>query len=102
MRAFWPVASISVFVAIIFTASALWVVLNPASGCTVDGQACISVGFGWLALSIGVPPAVLLTVVAIGLRIRRHSPRAAVALVALPPILIAGVAAAKVMGFAGY
>ena len=65
----------------------------------------LHLGGRWLAclvLSIGGPPAVLLAVVAIGLRIRRHSPRAAVALVALPPILIAGVAAASVMGFAGY
>lgn len=98
MRAFWPVASMSIALAVLYTLSALWVTFNPASGCTVDGQPCAAVGIAKLALSIGLPPLALLAVVLVGVRLRRHSPRAALAWVASPPMVIVAVVAAKVMG----
>lgn len=101
MRLFWPVASINFLLAALYLASALWVTFNPASGCTVDGQPCASAGPLALALYIGAPAAALALVVLIGVRIRRHSPRVAVAWVALPPVLLAGAVLARVAGAAG-
>lgn len=101
MRLFWPVASINLLLAALYLASALWVTFNPASGCTVDGQPCASAGPLALALYIGAPAAALALVVLIGVRIRRHSPRVAVAWVALPPVLLAGTVLARVAGAAG-
>jgi hypothetical protein len=97
MRTFWPVASINLVLATVFAFSALWVTFNPASGCTVDGQPCISSGFGKLALVIGGPTLALILVVLIGARIRRHSPRAALAVVVTPPLLIAGMVLANIL-----
>lgn len=88
MRAFWTLVSINLLLAALYLASALWVVLNPASGCTVDGLPCIEVGFGWLALSIGGPTAALVAIVVAGLRVRRHRPRAAMITAAIPLLLI--------------
>lgn len=101
MRLFWPVASINLLLAALYLASALWVTFNPASGCTVDGQPCASAGPLALALYIGAPAAALALVVLIGVRLRRHSPRVAVAWVALPPVLLAGTVLARVAGAAG-
>lgn len=98
MRAFWPVASFNIALAALYAISALWVTFNPASGCTVDGLPCASYGPGNLALYIGAPPLSLVLVVLIGVRIRRHSPRAAVAWVALPLLLIGAMAALKFIG----
>ncbi len=101
MRAFWPVAAINILLAALYALSALWVTFNPASGCVVDGVACASVGVTNLFLYIGAPALLLLAVVLVGVRIRRHSPRAAVAWVAFPPLLIGGVVAVNIMGFGG-
>lgn len=101
MRLFWPVASINLVLAALYLASALWVIFNPASGCTVDGQPCADVGIGALTLYIGAPAMALALVVLIGVRLRRHSPRVAVAWVAIPPLLLAGVMLTRVVGAAG-
>lgn len=97
-RTFWPVASISLMLATLFALSALWVTFNPASGCTVDGQPCISSGFVKLALVIGGPTLALVFVVLIGVRIRPRSPKAALAVVAAPPLLIAAFVLASILG----
>ncbi len=98
MRAFWPVASINLALAALYATSALWVTFNPASGCTVDGQPCASVGAFTLALYIGAPVLAVALVVLVGVRLRRHSPRAAVAWVAVPPVLLVAVVAANLLG----
>ena len=102
MRAFWPVAAINIVLAALYTLSALWVTFNPASGCVVDGVACASVGAASLFLYIGAPALALLGVVLVGVRIRRHSPRAAVAWVALPPLLLAAMVGANILGSGGH
>jgi hypothetical protein len=99
MRAFWPVASISIVLAALYMLGAFWVTFNPASGCTVDGQPCASVGVASLLLYIGAPALSLLAIVLVGVRMRRHSPRAAVAWVAFPPLIIGTMVVAFLMGF---
>jgi hypothetical protein len=101
MRLFWPVASINLVLAALYLASALWVTFNPASGCTVDGQPCASAGPLALALYIGAPVAALALVVLIGVRLRRHSPRVAVAWVAIPPLLLVAAIALSLLGLRG-
>jgi cytochrome bd-type quinol oxidase subunit 2 len=98
MRAFWPVASIIIFVAALYLLVALWVTFNPASGCTVDGRPCASVGIASLVLYIVAPALSLVAVVLVGIRIRRHSPRAAVAWVASPLLIISAMVAASFIG----
>lgn len=93
MRAFWPVASISLVLAALYTLAALWVTFNPASGCTVDGQPCASVGAVKLLLAIGGPGVALVVAVLLGARLRRHRPRLALAWVAMPPLAIAALVA---------
>jgi len=77
------------------------VTFNPASGCTVDGQPCTSLGITSLFLYLGAPALSLLAVVLVGIRLRQHSPRAAVAWVASPPLIIGAFVAANVMGSGG-
>jgi hypothetical protein len=101
MRAFWPVASISIVLAALYTLGALWVTFNPASGCAVDGQPCASIGITSLFIYIGAPALSLLAVILVGIRIRQHSPRAAVAWVASPPLIIGAFIAANLMGSGG-
>jgi hypothetical protein len=101
MRAFWPVAAINIVLAVLYTLSALWVTFNPASGCTVAGQPCASIGVTRLFLYIGSPALALVAVVWIGVRIRRHSPRAAVAWVASPLLLMGAMVAANIIGSGG-
>lgn len=101
MRAFWPVAAVNIVLAALYALSALWVTFNPASGCVVDGVSCRSAGVASLFLYIGGPALALFAVVLVGVRIRRHSPRAAVAWVAFPPLLIGAIVAASIMGFGG-
>ncbi|WP_397573735.1 hypothetical protein [Silanimonas sp.] len=98
MRTFWPVASINLALATVFALSALWVTFNPASGCTVDGQPCVSLGIGTLALFIGGPTLALLLVVVVGARVRHHSPKLALAIVGTPPLILAGYVLANILG----
>lgn len=101
MRAFWSVASINIVLAALYPLSALWVTFNPASGCTVDGEPCAAAGVANLFLYIGAPALILVAVVLAGVRIRQRSPRAAVAWVAFPPLLVGAIVAAKFMGVGG-
>lgn len=89
MRTFWSIAFINLFLATVYLASALWVTFNPASGCTVSGVACNAVGVGSLLLYIGGPTLALMGSALIGVRIRRDHPVAALAFVAVPPLLLA-------------
>lgn len=97
MRAFWPVASISLVLAALYTLAALWVTFNPASGCTVDGQPCASVGAVKLLLAIGGPGVALVVAVLLGARLRRHRPRLALVWVAMPPLALAAMVAWNVL-----
>jgi hypothetical protein len=88
MRTFWSIAFINLFLATVYLASALWVTFNPASGCTVSGVACNAVGTGAMLLYIGGPALVLMGSVLIGARMRRDHPFAALAVVAVPLLLL--------------
>lgn len=101
MGAFRLVASFNIFLAVLYALSALWVTVNPASGCTVDGQPCASFGLGSLILYIGAPPLILLLVVLVGARIRQHRPRAALAMVAFPLLLSGGLITLNLLGLGG-
>lgn len=88
MRIFWSIAFINLFLATVYLASALWVTLNPASGCTVNGVPCNAVGVGALLFYIGGPTLALMGSVLIGARVRRNHPVAALATVVVPLLLL--------------
>ncbi|MFZ5843244.1 MAG: hypothetical protein ACOY3E_10145 [Pseudomonadota bacterium] len=88
MRTFWSIAFINLFVATLYTVSALWVTFNPASGCTVNGVPCNAYGVGSLLLYIGGPTLVLVLSVVIGARLRRDRPKTALVLVTATLLLL--------------
>ena len=89
MRTFWLGSSLSL--ALGFGLSAMMYVSTKSSeagDCQLNGVDCTEVGALNLIWFCAMPTAVFLFIVLLGIRVKRHSPRAAAWLVSLPPAAV--------------
>jgi hypothetical protein len=61
---------------------------NRSSNCQINGVSCAEMEALNLFLICALPTAVFLFIVLLGIRVKRHSPRAAAWLVSLPPAVL--------------
>ena len=86
MRVFWLGSILSLALGFGLSALMYFSLTSPDSkNCEVNGVPCPEMATLDIVLFCGLPAAVFSFIVLLGIRIRRHSPRAAACLVSLPP-----------------
>ena len=86
MRSFWLGSSLCLALGFGLSAFSYFMLTSSQSGdCQVNEISCSEMGTFDLISFSAMPAAVFLFIVLLGIRVKRHSPRAAAWLVSLPP-----------------
>jgi hypothetical protein len=98
MRAYPILVVLNVAFGIAIALSVALLLRLPSSGCRLNGVACSELGGAASAIVILVPLAMFGLFALVGVRVRRHSPRAALLLLALAPIAVAALVVGNLLG----
>jgi len=104
MRSFWLGSVLSIAVGLALSVFMyIGFASSQAGNCRINDVACSELGAANVIAICAMPAAAFLFVVLLGIRIKRHSPRAATSLVVLVPVVLFAYAAIKasVMSLSG-